>query len=178
MTYATKTTIAAGNANHILALNLSFILQPCVCVATIVVSDINDRLSPKNAPPTTIATIKGRQDPVCWAMPTATGVSATTVPTDVPIDSEIKQAAINNPGKSILAGMKRSVRLTVASIAPIAPAILAKAPAKTKIHTISMMFSLPAPREKMFIRSFSGSFGVVQIPYAEAIRNATVRGNL
>ena len=160
-----------------MALNLSFILHPCVCVATIVVSEIKLRLSPKNAPPTTNATIMGKEQPVCSAIPTATGVNATTVPTDVPIDSEIKHAAKNSPGNSMLAGNRRKVRLTVASIAPILLAAVAKAPASTKIHIISMIFSSPAPREKMLIRSRSLIFGVIAMAYAEATKNATVRGN-
>jgi hypothetical protein len=60
------------------------------------------------------------------------GVSATIVPTLVPIESEIKQAAINSPARSILPGRKFSVKFTVASMLPISFALLAKAPAKTE----------------------------------------------
>ena len=92
---------------------------------------MKERLSPKKEPPTTIATMRGSVEPVCSAMPTATGVSATTVPTEVPIESEMKQAARKSPGSSMLSGSRRSVRVTVASMAPMAPAALANAPAST-----------------------------------------------
>ena len=84
--------------------NLSFIKQPCVCVATTVVSEINDRLSPKYAPPTITAVIIATLKSVECATPAAIGTSATTVPTLVPIDMEIKQAARKRPGKSIVLG--------------------------------------------------------------------------
>ena len=38
------------------------------------------------------------------AMPDAMGTKATTVPTLVPMESEMKQAAKNNPGMSRLLG--------------------------------------------------------------------------
>ena len=94
-------------------------------------------------------------------MPTATGVSATTVPTDVPTESDMKQAARKSPGNSMPSGNMRSVRFTVASMAPICLADCAKAPARMNIHTMSIMFSSPAPREKMAMRSFSLSRGVM-----------------
>ena len=65
----------------------------CVRVAAMVVSEINERLSPKSEPPITKATIMGSSMPVFSARPTATGVSATMVPTLVPTESEMKQAA-------------------------------------------------------------------------------------
>ena len=150
--------MAAGAASQILVLNLSFILHPCVCVATIVVSDIKDRLSPKNAPPTTSAIIKGRELPVCSAIPTATGVRATTVPTEVPIDSEMKHAAKNNPGNNMPAGRNRKVRFTVASMAPILLAVVAKAPANTKIQIMSIIFS--SPLSPMTIKRVEDKFSV------------------
>ena len=128
---------------------------PCVCVATMVVSEMKERLSPKNEPPTTMATMRGTDMPVCSAMPTATGVSATTVPTEVPMEREMKQAAMKRPGRSMLSGKRRRVKSTVASMAPIALAALAKAPARMKIHTMSMRFSSPAPREKSEMRCLS-----------------------
>ena len=66
-----------------------------------------------------------------WAMPAAIGTSATTVPTLVPMESEIKQAAIKSPGRSIFVGRIFMVRFTVASIAPMLLAEAAKAPART-----------------------------------------------
>ena len=69
-------------------------------------------------------------------MPAAIGVSATMVPTLVPTDNEIKQAARKSPANSILPGNSVSERLTVASIAPITLALWAKAPARINIQII------------------------------------------
>ena len=121
-----------------------------------VVSEMNDRLSPKNEPPTTTAVISGMEVPVCWAMPAAMGVSATMVPTLVPMDNEMKQAARNSPASNICAGSRVSARLTVASMEPIVLAELAKAPASTNIHSISIIWLVPAPRLKTSMRSRSG----------------------
>ena len=121
---------ATGMTRAKLALNFSFILHPCVCVADMVVSLMNERLSPKKAPPTTIATMRGREMSLSCAMPTATGVSAATVPTDVPMASEMKQEARKMPGMRREAGRRSRVRLTVASTAPMVLAEAAKAPAR------------------------------------------------
>ena len=75
-----------------------------------VVSEINDRLSPKKEPPTTTATMKGRSIPVYSANPIATGVRATIVPTLVPMDSEMKQEARKMPANKRLSGKIWSVR--------------------------------------------------------------------
>ena len=75
-------------------------------------SEINDKLSPKKDPPTTTATMNGRAISVFSASPTATGVRATIVPTLVPMDREMKQAAINIPASSRLSGRICRVRLT------------------------------------------------------------------
>lgn len=82
-----------------LARNLSRMLQPCVRVAIIVVSEMKERLSPKKAPPTTAATSITTGSPPLSAKPPATGTKAAMVPTEVPIDNEMKQAAKNNPAK-------------------------------------------------------------------------------
>ena len=112
-----------------------------------VVSEMNERLSPKKAPPTTIPVMRARFMSVFSAMPAATGTSATMVPTEVPMESEMKQAARKMPASSRLSGSRRSVRLTVASMAPISLALWANAPARMKIQIISMMFLLAAPME-------------------------------
>lgn len=146
-----------------LALNLSFILQPCVLVAAIVVSEINERLSPKKAPPTTMATIKDMLVPVEWASPAAIGTSATIVPTLVPIEMLIKQDARNNPASNILSGRMVSIRLTVASMAPIALADEANEPASINIHSINIILLVLAPLLKTSMRVASFSFEVVAI---------------
>ena len=115
---------------------------------------MNERLSPKKAPPITSALIKGTLTSVRDANPTATGIRATIVPTDVPMDREIKHEARNTPARSRLSGRRYRVRFTVASMAPIALADCAKAPASMKIQIIIMMFLLAAPEEYCRIRSF------------------------
>ena len=105
MTYSMVTTRAAGATMRKFALNLSAIEQPWVLVAAMVVSEMKERLSPKKAPPTMIAVMKGvltnaPEAPVrasSSAIPAATGTRATMVPTLVPIDMEMKQAARKSP---------------------------------------------------------------------------------
>ena len=46
-------------------------------------------------------------------------IHISMVPTEVPMESEMKQAARKMPASSRLSGSRRSVRLTVASMAPI-----------------------------------------------------------
>ena len=130
--------------------------QPWVLVAATVVSDMNDRLSPKNEPPTTAATMSGVAVPVRMAISEATGTKATIVPTDVPTHSDTTQAATKRPANRKPPGRNDMVSSTVAPTAPIAWADLAKAPANTKIHTMSRRSALPAPREKVATRSSSG----------------------
>ena len=130
---------AAGMTIKEFTRNLSLSLQPWVDVATMVVSEINERLSPKKDPPTTTAVIRAILISVCWAKPTAMGVSATMVPTLVPIDMDMKHAARKSPANIICEGRRLSVRLTVASMLPIALAELAKAPANRKIHIMSII---------------------------------------
>ena len=111
--------------------------------------------------------------PVSAASPPARGTRATTVPTLVPMDREMKQAARNNPAKRNLAGRMDRVRFTVASMEPMALAVLANAPASTKIQIISKTFLSPAPSEKMAMRSRSGSFPP-HVPAAAPVALPTV----
>ena len=141
-------------------------------------SEINDRLSPKNEPPTTTAVIKAGSTPVFAAMPAATGVSAAIVPTEVPTASDIKHEAMKIPASSKSPGSIDSVMLTVASIAPVAFAACANAPASTKIHTRSIILLWDAPSEKRFIRLPSGTPRYIAIETAAPARKATVMGIL
>ena len=118
-------------------------------VAAMVVSLMNERLSPKNAPPTMMAAMKASEKPASWAIPVAIGTRATIVPTLVPTDIDMKQAVKKSPAKSIEPGITRRVRFTVASIAPISFAVCANAPARMNIQTISKIRGLPAPSENM-----------------------------
>ena len=74
------------------------------------------------------------------------GVNATMVPTLVPMLSDIKQAARNNPANNICDGSTASAKFTVASIEPITFAECAKAPARMNIQIISIICPVPAPR--------------------------------
>ena len=145
--------MAAGATIYRFARNLSLILHPCVCVATTVVSDINDRLSPKNAPPTTTPVIISTLMPVDDASPVAIGTSAATVPTLVPTESDMKQAATKIPAIIICGGSSDNARFTVLSILPIAFADDAKAPANMNIHIMSIIFSELAPLENILTLS-------------------------
>ena len=89
--------MAAGAAIHRFTRNLSRMEHPWLLVAATVVSEMNDRLSPKKAPPMTTAVMKGTPTPVSWAMPAAMGTRATMVPTLVPMAMEMKQAARKSP---------------------------------------------------------------------------------
>ena len=71
--------------------------HPWLLVAATVVSEMNERLSPKKAPPTIIAVMKDWPIPVSAAMPVAMGTRATMVPTEVPMAMEMKQAARKKP---------------------------------------------------------------------------------
>ena len=153
-----KMTSAAGMTIKKFTRNLSLILQPCVLVATMVVSEINERLSPKKAPPTTTAVIIGMLTPVDPASPAAIGTKATIVPTLVPMLNEMKQAARKSPAMIILPGSTIKVRFTVASTLPITLAELAKAPANTKIQSINIILLVPAPLLNISIRLGRGKF--------------------
>ena len=137
--------MAAGVVMKKFTLNLSLMLHPCELVAAIVVSEMNDRLSPKKAPPTTTAVSRAAGEPVDCANPAAMGTSATMVP----IERDMKQVARKSPGRSILSGNSDSIKSTVASTEPMALADWAKAPASMKIHSMSMMLLLLAPLLKM-----------------------------
>ena len=109
-------------------------------------------------------------------IPSAMGTRATTVPTLVPMESEMKQEAMNSPGRRKLEGRRLRITLTVASIAPILLAPVAKAPARMKIHIISRMLWSAAPRENCRMRSSSLIPRVIAMAKAEATAKATVMG--
>ena len=179
-----QTISAAGHTILRLVLNLSFMEHPCVLVAAMVVSDMNERLSPKNDPPTMIAVMNAgsQTNPVappscsCIAIPDAIGANATMVPTLVPMDMEMKQDARNSPAKINLLGRIAVARFTVASMAPICLAVDANAPAITNIHIIIRILLLPAPLEKDSILFSKGVPLLMMIAYTDAIRKAEATG--
>ena len=75
------------------------------------------------------------------------------VPTDVPIDTEIKHPIINNPTTAIDDGIIESPKFTVLSTPPAALIVPEKAPAARKIKHIVTIFSSPIPLEIMEILS-------------------------
>ena len=143
-----------------------------------VVSDMNDRLSPNMAPLTTTPSIRASGIPVLSAIPTATGAKATIVPTDVPTEMDMKQAAKKIPAANRLPGRMDIARFTVASTAPIALAVCAKAPARMKINTISMILLLAAPRQNCSIRLLNLPPLEIAIATIEEMTKATVIGIL
>ncbi len=167
-----------GRAMRMLTLNLSAIRQPCVRVATMVVSEMKERLSPNMAPLTTTPSIIATGRPVFAAMPTATGERATMVPTEVPTEIEMKQAARKMPAARRFSGRMAIARLTVASTAPISLAVWAKAPARMKIKTISMMLLLAAPRQNCSMRWLRLPPFDPAMATTEASTKATVMGIL
>ena len=75
--------------------------------------------------------------------------------------------------------MMEVVRFTVASMAPICLAVLAKAPAKTKIQIIRSTFLLPAPSEKVATRrSRLPPPWLMLMAYIAAMINAETTGTL
>ena len=143
-----------------------------------VVSEMKERLSPKKAPPTTLAVIRALLKPICSLIPAAMGTRATIVPTLVPIDIETKQAAINSPASKNRPGSRFRVRFTTASIAPIDFAVEANAPASMNIHIIRSTFLSPAPAENASTRFSNDSPLVVRIAQNEARRKAELTGIL
>ena len=60
------------------------------------VSDTKERLSPNIAPPTTVPTHSGSENPEVTERAAAMGVRRVIVPTEVPMAVETKQATRNN----------------------------------------------------------------------------------
>ena len=138
--------------------NLSFISQPCVRVAAMVVSEIMDKLSPNMAPPMTTPSRSVSGMSVCSPTPTAMGAMAATVPMLVPIAVEMKAPMRKSPGRIMDGGRRERPKLTVAFTPPMAEATDAKPPARRKIMHMVMMLISPAPDRKTAILRFSPSF--------------------
>ena len=90
--------------------NLSFIWQPWPWQAAMVVSEMNDRLSPNMAPPMTEPTHRGRLKPEAADTATAMGVMSVMVPTEVPMEMDTKQLTTNSTATENSAGMMDSMR--------------------------------------------------------------------
>ena len=73
-----------------------------------VVSEMNDRLSPNMAPPMTEPMQSGSEKPEICDTATAIGVMSEIVPTEVPMAVETKQAATNSTATAARAGVTDS----------------------------------------------------------------------
>ena len=109
--------------------NLSFISQPWLRVAAMVVSEMMERLSPNMAPERMVPAISTGSMPVAWATPRATGATAPMVPIEVPMAVAMKAEMRKSPGSRNQPGIRERPRATVASTPPVALATVAKAPA-------------------------------------------------
>ena len=167
---------AAGQAILKLALNLSFISQPCVLVAAIVVSDIKDRLSPNMAPPTIEPRIRGIFRSAAPAAARATGTSTEIVPQEVPIAMERIQEIRKKPKTTCLPGIKLSSRYATLSDPPAAVATLLNAPASRKIMIITAIFSFPIPAAIIFNLSSKLYFRFCSSAIRIAMVKATTTG--
>ena len=169
----TSVIAAAGIATLILVRNLSFISTPCVLVAAIVVSEMNERLSPNMAPPTTTPTQKGSERPPFCETAQAIGARTEIVPTLVPIAMEIRQAIRKSPGTANLPGMMLRSRLAVLEAPPASEAIPLNAPAIRKINSMITMLSSPIPLAQIWIFSSKDSFLFCKNAAIRAIENAS-----
>ena len=100
-------TSAAGSAMRKFVRNLSFISQPCVLQAAMVVSEMNERLSPNIAPPMTDPMHSARWNPDAFATATAMGTISVIVPQDVPMAVETKHETTNRTATANRAGDMR-----------------------------------------------------------------------
>ena len=84
--------------------------QPCPLHAAMVVSEINDKLSPNIAPPTTEPMQSGIAKFVLLPSATAIGVISVMVPTEVPIATETNALTTKSTNTENLAGMMESIK--------------------------------------------------------------------
>ena len=142
-------------------------------VAAIVVSDMNERLSPNIAPPITDATQSCilRSAPVATFI--ATGTITDIVPQDVPIAIEMTQAITNSPTTAKPDGIIDSSRFA-ALVAPPAPcAVPLKAPAIRNMNSIVVILSSPMLLAQTVILSSNLSSLFCAKATARPIINAT-----
>ncbi|CJV99103.1 Uncharacterised protein [Streptococcus pneumoniae] len=178
ITNSTIVIIAAGNTIKKFVLNLSFISVPCERTAAIVVSEINDKLSPNIAPPTTVAIVSAIEISVCPLIPTAIGANAAIVPMEVPIANEINAPITKMPATINPCGKIDNAKLTVESTPPIPFAVSENAPASTKIRTIIIISGFPAPLANRSTFTLKLSLRFIAKATPTAIEIATSIGNL
>ena len=89
----------AGTTSMAFALNLSVIVQPVVCAAAMVVSEMMERLSPSIDAPTTRPEMSAGLIESFCANPNAIGIKAAMLPIEEPMLSEKSEMIMNRPGK-------------------------------------------------------------------------------
>ena len=109
-----------------------------------VVSDMNDRLSPNIAPPMIDATQSARLNPDASATATPIGVRSVIVPTDVPIAVETKHATTNRTATENLAGMILSIKYATLS-ALLRPTTPTNIPAVRNMSSMVIIFLSVSP---------------------------------
>ena len=130
------------------------------------------------APPTTAPAHTAMEKPVFSLIPTAIGASAVIVPTEVPMEMEIKQAITNSPATATLDGRMERPRLTVLSTPPAAFTAPENAPAARKIRHMVIIFSSPTPCAASFILSAKERLLFWIKATNSAIKKATMAGML
>ena len=143
-----------------------------------VVSEIMDKLSPNIAPHITAPAHNAMLNPVLLLISTAMGVNAATVPTDVPMDTEIKHPMTKRPATAKDAGKMESPKLTVLSTPPDALTVPENAPAHRKIKHIVIIFSSPTPLAISFNFSPKETFRFCKNATHNAIKKHTIAGVL
>ena len=142
-------------------------------------SETIERLSPNIAPHTAAPMQRGIDMPVFSLMLIAIGARVTIVPTEVPIDVEIKQPTTNTPTMAIFPGIIERPKLTAESAPPAAFTDAENAPASINTRHIIIMFSSPAPFAMLLSfcsnESFS-PFGFCKNATTRAITNPTMAG--
>ena len=111
-------------------------------------------------------------------MATPIGPIAAIVPTDVPIDIDIKHPITNNPVTSKLAGNIDKPKFTTAVSPPIAFATPLKAPANKNIISIKIISLFPPPLQNTSILVLKSTFLLNKNATAVEIIKATNVGIL
>ena len=108
----------------------------------------------------------------------AIGASAAMVPTDVPMDSEMKHAMRKRPGSTMPVGRMESAKFTVLSTPPADWIDPVKAPASTNTRHMIITFESPMLRATLSSLSSNERFGFCTNATASAHTNATMAGML
>ncbi len=109
---------------------------------------------------------------------TAMGARVVIVPTEVPMEMEIKHPMTNSPATATLDGRMDSPKFTVLSAPPAALTAPEKAPAARKIRHMVIIFSSPTPFAASFILSANDRLRFWINATNRAIRKATIAGIL